>query len=138
MSKALTYYWGVGLSVWALVMPILDTTNWSFEYWLFWLGHAQIVATAAYLLWVGGYRPTWLDFRLASLATVGYGSVVAVINGFLVADYGYLGRRSPAVEMGPWPARVPLIIALEIGLFALLTLAWTKRGSRHQEASSCA
>jgi len=131
LSRALTYYWGVGLSVWAFIMPILNTTNWSLEYWLFWLGHAQILATAAYLLWVQGYRPTWSDFRLAAVATLGYGSVVLLVNAVLGADYGYLGRRPPAVELGPWPARVPILIALEIGLFALLTMPWTRRASSH-------
>ena len=126
LSKALAYYWGVGLSVWAFIMPILNATNWSPEYWLFWLGHAQILATAAYLISVAGYRPTWRDFRLASVATIAYGAVVVVGNAFLVSDYGYLGRQPPAVELGPWPARVPVLIALEIGSFALLTLPWTR------------
>lgn len=131
-SRALAYYWGVGLSTWALLMPILNATNWSVGYWLFWLGHAQILATAAYLLWGVGYRPAWTDFRLAALVTVGYGSVVVLVNAILGADYGYLGRQPPAVEMGPWPARVPLLIALEIGLFALLTIPWTRKRPVHR------
>jgi len=131
LSKALTYYWGVGLSMWAFIMPILNTTNWSLEYWLFWLGHAQILATAAYLLSVVEYRPTWRDFRSAAMVTVGYGTVVVVINAILGADYGYLGRQPPAVDLGPWPARVPVLIAAEIGWFALFTIPWTRSRSGH-------
>jgi hypothetical integral membrane protein (TIGR02206 family) len=123
-ALSLAYFWGFGLSIWAFVMPVLGADAWSLDFWLFWVGHSQIIGTAAYLIAVQGFRPTWADFRTAVVATITYACVMVPTDLWLNADYGYVGRRSPTAELGPWPMRIPVLLLLETGLFAGLMLPW--------------
>ena len=135
-ARALAYFWGIGLSIWAFVLPILDVSSWSLEYWLFWIGHAQIIGTAIYLIGVSGYRPNGTDLRLAVLATAGYAAIIAPIDIWLAADYGYLGQRSAAAELGPWPTRIAILLFAEASIFVALMIPWWIAGRFNGERQS--
>jgi hypothetical integral membrane protein (TIGR02206 family) len=122
--RALAWFWGIGLSGWAFLLPVLTHGPAHLEFWLFWLGHLQIIGTAVYLVAVLGDRPTWSGFRVAAVATAIYSAVIFPVDIALDADYGYLGRPSAAEILGPWPARTLALLACEIAMFALLILPW--------------
>jgi len=121
---ALAYYWGIGLSGWAFIVPVLTHGPAHLDFWLFWGGHLQIIGTAAYLVAVLGHRPTARGLATTALATVIYSALVLPADIAWGADYGYLGRSSAAEPFGPWPARVAVLVAVEILLCSLLLLPW--------------
>jgi hypothetical integral membrane protein (TIGR02206 family) len=122
--RALAYFWGIGLSIWAFIFPILPASPWSLEYWLFWVGHAQIIGTAIYLIVVLEFRPRGADLWIAALATLGYAVVITPIDIWLAADYGYLGQSSAVAELGPWPVRIATLLLLETVIFVVLMTPW--------------
>ncbi len=122
--KTLLYFWGIGLSIWALFMPILQAGPANLRFWLFWAGHTFIVGSALYTTFVLGYRPSMRDVAIAALATVGYALAIVPLNLMLGADYGLMGPRSAAAELGPWPWRVPFLLILELMLFVILWMPW--------------
>lgn len=122
--RSLAYFWGIGLSVWALITPILSVGPAHLRYWLFWLGHGQIIGTAAYLVVVLKYRPRMRDLGVVAIATIVYVLAVLPVDFLFDADYGYVGRQSPTAPLGPWPARVLIVLLAECLIFVLLILPW--------------
>lgn len=136
--RALLYFWGIGLSTQAFFTPVLREGYATYEFWLFWVGHLQIVGSAVYDCAVLGYRPRfahWWRVVLFNLALVG---VVMVVNDWAVplafggggANYWYVGRTLPEAKtllnaLGPWPGRVAWLALL--GATAML-LAWAPWG----------
>ncbi len=123
-TSSVAYFWGTALSVWALILPILNVGPSQLEFWLFWVGHGQIVATAAYLVGVSGFRPDWKDLRVVFVATAVYTVVAFLVNIWLQADYGYVGRASALRDLGPWPGRVLVLFGVEMVLFGLFLAPW--------------
>lgn len=133
---AIAYFWGLALSIQALMQPDLAAGPGSVAFWTFWLHHALIVGVAVYLVAVRGYRPSAADLRLAILAGVAYVAVVLPVDIMLDANYGYVGRGRAAQPtlldvLGPWPWRVGAMLALGAVVMALLWLPW-----RHATARS--
>ena len=123
-TRSLTFFWGFGLSIWAFVVPELNAGPANLEFWLFWIGHTQIIATAAYLCFVDEFRPTAQDFRVTALCTILYAVVVVPIDVLISANYGSFGRSSAVATLGPWPARIPVLVLVEILIFLALAAPW--------------
>jgi hypothetical integral membrane protein (TIGR02206 family) len=127
--RAILYFWGLGLCFQGFVTPLRSPglASPKLEFWLFWIGHLQIVGSATYDLVVHHFRPTFADFRTAVFAGWVYGAVVIPLNLILGADYGYLGRtpayktRNIIDRFPPWPWRTLCILLL---VHAWLTLYW--------------
>lgn len=127
--RAVLYFWGIGMSLQAILTPEIafePDTPW---FWIFWLSHAGIIGIAIYDIVVRGFRPTWADYRLAVIAGLGYLAVVLVINILLGFNYAYVGDARPGEAsiidfLGPWPQRVAVMAILVIGFMALLMLPW--------------
>jgi len=128
-TAALSYFWGLGLSGWAFILPVLTHGAAHIEFWFFWLGHVQIIGTALYLVLVLGFRPGRADLAIAMIATVAYSAAILPIDIALGADYGYLGEESVSGRLGPWPARVPLLVLGELAIFALLAIPGRRKGT---------
>jgi hypothetical integral membrane protein (TIGR02206 family) len=127
--RALLYFWGIGMSLQAIVTPEIAFEPDTVWFWMFWVSHAGIIAIAIYDIVARGYRPTWPDFRLSVLAGLVYLAVVLTINISLGFNYGYVGNARPGEAsiidfLGPWPQRVVLMVALVIGFMALLMAPW--------------
>lgn len=127
--RALLYFWGIGMSLQAIVTPEIAFEPDTMWFWIFWMSHAGIIAIAIYDIVARGFRPTWADFRLSVLAGLVYLAVVLAINIALGFNYGYVGNARPGEAsiidfLGPWPQRVVLMVALVIGLMALLMAPW--------------
>jgi hypothetical integral membrane protein (TIGR02206 family) len=126
----LLYFWGLGLCTQALITPALEEGPATHVFWYFWLSHGMIVGAATYALAVHGFRPTWRDWRFASLAGGVYAAVAIAVNLAIGANYGFLGPSKPNLPtivdaLGPWPQRLPIIFATVVGAMALLMLPWT-------------
>lgn len=143
LPRALVYFWGLGLSSWAFIAPVVAHGPARSEFWVFWLTHTQIVGSSIYLLWVLRYRPTWGDTWRSILALVGYAfAITLAVNAPLGANYGYIGpsqpdRTAPLDVLGPWPWRMAPILAGEAMLMTALWLPWRlTRGSSRGRASN--
>ncbi|MGI8619596.1 MAG: TIGR02206 family membrane protein [Gemmatimonadaceae bacterium] len=127
--RALLYFWGIGMSLQAIVTPEIAFEADSIWFWIFWTSHAGIIGIAIYDVVVRGYRPDWADFRFVVLAGLAYLAVVLAINVMLGFNYGYVGNARPGEAsiidfLGPWPYRVAVMAVLVIGVMVLLMLPW--------------
>lgn len=127
--RALLYFWGIGMSLQAIVTPEIafePDTPW---FWIFWMSHAGIIGIAIYDVVARAFRPTWADFRLSVLAGLVYLAVVLSVNIALGFNYGYVGDARPGEAsiidfLGPWPQRVVVMVILIIAVMALLMAPW--------------
>ncbi|MEO0631359.1 MAG: TIGR02206 family membrane protein [Planctomycetota bacterium] len=56
LFRSLLYFWGIGLSSLAFIIPVLEEGPVSPAFWLFWLSHWVIVGGAVYLVAVDGFE----------------------------------------------------------------------------------
>lgn len=120
------YFWGIGLSLVAFITPVLTEGPAHVQFYFFWLTHLQIVGSAAYLVVVMGFRPTWRDWRVATALLAAYFAVVVPVNVALGTYYGYVGPgASMADVLGPWPWRALVMFALQVAALTLLAAPWT-------------
>ncbi|MDB5295285.1 MAG: Integral rane protein [Phycisphaerales bacterium] len=140
--RAVLHLWAFTFTVQAFLMPVVKVGPARMDFWLYWVSHGAIVAAAAYDATVLGFRPRWADWRTAVLATLAYVAVVLPVDAALGANYGYVGdtggaRQSLVAAFGPWPGRVPVLVAAAAAVMAGLTLPWELAaawGRRRQDA----
>ncbi len=124
-ARALTLFWGIGLSTQVFLTPFIDEGYGSIVFWIYWLNHLQIVGVAVYDIAVLGYRPTWKDLRFASIAGVVFAVVIFGLNALLGTNYSYLGATAHEGEsivdkLGPYPIRVLWMIVGSLAVFAAI------------------
>jgi hypothetical integral membrane protein (TIGR02206 family) len=134
LPLALTYYWGLTLSVQALVQPTLTEPFPDLEFFVFWGKHVLIVWGAVYLCLSLRHGPDWSAYRTAVAWTFGWLVAVLCLNALLGSNYGYVnGKPSDATVLdvlGPWPLYVVAEMAIVAGGWALITLPWGRRPVR--------
>jgi len=128
-ARAILYFWGIGLSVQALITPDLGGGVATVAFWLFWVAHASAVAIAVYDVAARDFRPAWRDYWVAVAAAAAYLAVVLAIDLAFGFNYGYVGRARPGQPslidvLGTWPERVVVIAVLVAVVMALLALPW--------------
>ena len=129
LSRAMLFFWGIGLSTQAFITPTLYIGPAFLNFWLYTICHTLIVITAIYDLVVRGYRPTWRDWQLSAIVSAVYVLLVLPVNMRLGVNYGYLGKSDFAqptavLALGTWPARVPrLVVLVWIGTWVMVPLA---------------
>lgn len=129
-AAGLIYYWGLTLTVQAILTPNLRSSPENPVFWLYWGMHLGTVWAAVYLTWGRGLRPDWRSYRL----TVGVTSVWAVavfcFNVLAGTNYGFLNRKPSTASildlLGPWPWYVVLEIAIICSAWALMTWPWDR------------
>lgn len=135
--RALLYFWGISMSLQAILTPEIAFEPDTIWFWFFWISHSGVIAITVYDLIVRRFRPAWADFRLSVGAGLVYLGVVLTINVLLDFNYGYVGNALPGEAsiidlLGPWPQRVVLMAVLIIGVMALLMLPWHLVRKRRQ------
>jgi hypothetical integral membrane protein (TIGR02206 family) len=134
LPTALTYYWGLTLSVQALVQPTLSEPFPDVDFFVFWAKHVLIVWGAVYLCLSLRHGPDWTSYRRAVAWTLGWLVVVVCLNSLLGADYGYVNSKPSETTvldvLGPWPVYVVAEMAIVMVGWALITLPWTGRVRR--------
>ncbi len=131
---ALTYYWGLVLTVQGIITPSLNMDVPHPRYFAFWGLHLLIVWAALYLVVGRRLVPRWRDYEAVVAATVVWAGATYVFNVVADTNYGYLRRKPPTGSildlLGPWPWYVVAEIALVAGVWALLTVAARGRPDR--------
>ena len=93
---ALTYYWGLVLSVQALISPVLRGPDFpDYQFLAFWAIHLLVVWAAIYLTWGRGLRPTWRSYRFVVGVTLAWAVITLTFNS--IAGYQL---RLPQQEAG--------------------------------------
>jgi hypothetical integral membrane protein (TIGR02206 family) len=137
LPTALTYYWGLTLSLQALVQPTLTEPFPDLEFFVFWGKHVLIVWGAAYLTLALRHGPDWSAYRRAVAWTLGWLVAVLCLNRLLDANYGYVSSKPSEATvldvLGPWPVYVVAEMAIVAVGWALITLPWAgwPRARRH-------
>ena len=134
-AYALTYYWGLVLSMQALISPALQSPDFPhYQFLAFWAIHLMVVWAAIYLTWGRGMRPDWRDFRIAVTVTVGWAVVTFTFNRITGTNFGFLNRKPSTASlldvMGPWPWYVFVGATMISVVWALMTWPWQRRSSR--------
>lgn len=131
LFRGLLYYWGLGLSSLAFLIPVLEQGPASPEFWLFWLSHWVIVGGAVYLVAVDRFRPTWRDLGTAVALMLVYGIVTVFLNIEWGTNYMYTGDHpmpTPGDLDLAWP--MPRLFAFGIAASLLMLavhLPWIRR-----------
>lgn len=121
---ALTYFWGLTLTIQGVVTPSLNEDLPHPRYFAFWALHLLVVWAAVYLVVGLRHAPRWRDFGAAVATTLGWAASTYVFNVVADTNYGYLLRkpRSSVLDLlGPWPWYVVQEIAIVFVAWALLT-----------------
>jgi hypothetical integral membrane protein (TIGR02206 family) len=128
-AVALTFYWGLTLTVQAIVTPSLGQEFPDPRFFMYWGMHFLSVWAAGWLA-ASGSGPTWRGYRLAVVVTAVWAGVVMVFNEATGTNYGYLNRKPPGASlldlMPDWPFYVLIEIVLVTGVWALLTWAFVR------------
>ncbi|MGV0603907.1 YwaF family protein [Mycolicibacterium sp. XJ1904] len=131
-AYALTYYWGLVLSVQALISPVLRGPDFPhYRFLAFYAIHLLVVWAAIYLTWGRGMRPDWRDYRLAVAVTSGWAVVTLVFNRIADTNYGFTNYKPETASvldvLGPWPVYIVSTAALVFAVWALMTWPWVRR-----------
>jgi hypothetical integral membrane protein (TIGR02206 family) len=129
---ALTYFWGLTLTSQAFVSPELTAPDFpSLQFLSFFGIHSLVLWAAIYLTWGVGLRPDWRSYRMAVLATVGWGVVMFVFNELADTNYGFLNTkpvvRSMLDVLGPWPWYLLSELVVGAVAWALITWPWVRQ-----------
>ena len=127
---ALTYYWGLVLSVQALISPVLTGPDFPhYQFLGFWAIHLLVVWAAIYLTWGRRMRPTWRSYRTAVTVTAVWVGITITFNPIAVTNYGFLNRKPANASlldlMGPWPVYLLIGSALVATVWAAMTWPWS-------------
>jgi hypothetical integral membrane protein (TIGR02206 family) len=134
-AVALTYYWGLVLSVQALISPVLRGPDFPhYQFLAFWAIHLLVVWAAIYLTWGRGFRPTWRDYRFVAGVTLAWAAITMTFNSIAGTNYGFLNRKPATASLldlfGPWPFYVVVASVLIAIVWALMTWPWERIASR--------
>lgn len=128
VATALTYFWGLTLSLQALVQPTLTQAYPDPNFFAFWGKHVFLVWGAVYLTLALRHGPDWAGYRRAVGWTFVWLVVVLALNSLLGSNYGYVnGKPSDATVLdllGPWPWYVVVEVVIVLVGWALITLPW--------------
>ena len=132
---AVLYYWGLTLSVQALLTPTLTGADYPGIRYLDYFGeHLLIVWAAVYLTWGLGMRPDWGGYRFAVAATAVWAVTAFLVNLIAGTDFGYLNSKPDTGSvldlLGPWPWYLLGEVVIILGGWALITWPWVRWRSR--------
>jgi hypothetical integral membrane protein (TIGR02206 family) len=123
----LVYYWGLTLTLQALLTPRLQFDFPRVEFVMFFATHSLTVVAAAYLTWgTGQARPTWSGWAMTSLMTIAWAILMLGFNGLTGANYLFVSEKPVTSSLldylGPWPYY--LLAEALIGLVAWAMITW--------------
>lgn len=132
---SLTYYWGLVLSIQALLTPVLSGADFPGAEFLAFFGiHVLVVWAAGFLAWGVGIRPSWRGYRFTVLVTVCWAAAMLVVNARTGTNFGFVSAKPSTASMldllGPWPWYLLPEAALVLAVWAALTAPWARGGER--------
>jgi hypothetical integral membrane protein (TIGR02206 family) len=138
VALALTYYWGLTLSLQAMVQPTLDDAFPDPNFFAFWGKHVLLVWGAVYATLSLRQGPDWRGYRQAVAATSVWVAGVMCLNPLLGSNYGYFNAKPDGTVLdylGPWPWYVLAEVVIVLVGWALITLPWAGR-PHHSRAAT--
>lgn len=127
----LAYFWGLTLTVQAIITPSLGQHFPEPRFVGYWGMHLLVVWAAVYLVWGLGLSPRWREYATTILTTVAWALVVSLFNQVADTNYGFLSGKPRGASildyLGPWPWYIAVEAALVIGGWALMTWPWVRR-----------
>jgi len=125
---ALTYFWGLTLTIQAIITPSLGESFPELRFFGFWGQHFLVVWTAVLLAWGLGWAPGWWGYRFTVGVTAVWAVAIIGFNAVAGTNYGYLNRKPSSASildlLGPWPVYVGAEIAILLVVWALMTWPW--------------
>ncbi len=94
VALALTYYWGLTLSLQAMAQPTLDDAFPDPNFFAFWGKHVLLVWGAVYATLSLRQGPDWRGYRQAVAATFVWVAGVMCLNPLLGSNYGYFNAKA--------------------------------------------
>ena len=131
IPAALTYYWGLTLTVQGIATPSLGQSFPDPRFLLFWALHLLVVWAALYLSLGLGIGPGWREYRVAIAVTVVWATMTCTLDRALGVNYGYPTRKPGSAShfdpLGPWPVYVLAATSILLVVWALITWPWSRR-----------
>ncbi|NIR49961.1 TIGR02206 family membrane protein [candidate division KSB1 bacterium] len=119
----LTYFWGFGGTLQAILTPDLDYGFPHMDFFFFFIPHGLIIVSAIFATVVFKYRPTFKSIGRAFVTTAVYAMLIAPVNWLLDTNFLYLcGTPEQATlldYLGPWPWYLLSLIPVSLFLFFL-------------------
>ncbi len=130
----LTYFWGLAGTLQAVAFPDLSSSFPHLVWFQYTAGHLGIVFAALFLVVGMGLRPRRGAVPRVFVITIGYTSLVGLVDWLSGANYMFL--RQPPSEwtllkvLGPWPWYIASAAGVAIVLITLLDMPfWHSRHS---------
>lgn len=134
----LTYFWGLGGTIQALLTPELFNLFPSYFYFQYYINHGGIVLAALYLVAGLGLVPRRGAVLRVAAITLSYLVVIAGVDRLTGGDYLYLVSPPPTFSllnlMGPWPWYIGSMILLGFVFLFILDLPLWPARSRTAES----
>lgn len=134
----LTYFWGLGGSLQALLTPDLQEHFPSYPYWQFYLAHGGVVVAALFLVWGLRVRPRPGAVPRVFGLTLGLLALDGLVD--LATGGNYLFLRQPPRNgsllnvMGPWPWYVLTGSILALAILYVLDAPFHLGGRSRRQA----
>ena len=127
----ITYFWGLGGTLQALITPDLGAGFPSLDFILFFWSHGAILFGIVFIVAVQNFRPRKGSVFRMMIALNTYAAVVGALNALTGWNYGYLCWK-PAVPslldlLGPWPWYLMSLEGIALLTFFVLALPWKKK-----------
>ncbi len=134
----LTYFWGLGGTIQALLTPELFNLFPSYFYFQFYVNHGGIVLAALYLVGGLGLVPKRGAVVRVAAITMCYLVAIAGVNRLTGGNYLFLVHPPPTFSLlnllGPWPWYIGSMILLGIAVLFILDLPLRAARSRTPES----
>jgi len=134
----LTYFWGLGGTIQALLTPELFNLFPSYFYFQYYINHGGIVLAALYLVAGLGLVPRRGAVVRVATITISYLVVIAGVDRLTGGDYLYLVSAPPTFSLlnvlGPWPWYIGSMILLGIVVLFTFDLPLWPARSRTSES----
>jgi hypothetical integral membrane protein (TIGR02206 family) len=131
VATALTYFWGLTLTVQGIVTPSLGQSFPDPRFFAFWGMHLLVVWSAVYLTVGLGLGPSWRDYAVTVAVTFVWAVLVYAFNEAAGTNYGYVNHKPASASVldwfGPWPAYLLVAAAVLLAGWALLTWPWARQ-----------
>jgi len=119
-----TYFWGLAGTLQALLTPDLPQNFPSYPYFQYYVVHGGVVASALLLVIGLGLHPRPRSALKVAGLTIGYVTLVGVVDLVTGSNYMYLSAKPPSPTLldllGPWPVYLFSATLIGLALFALL------------------
>jgi hypothetical integral membrane protein (TIGR02206 family) len=131
VPTALTYYWGLTLTIQGILTPSLAEQFPDPRFFAFWALHFLVVWAALYLTIGLGLGPRWREYAVAVVVTMCWAALAFAFDKAADVNYGYLVHKPASASLldplGPWPGYVLASMAILLAVWALMTLPWARR-----------